>query len=265
MRIVETEAIVLKSFSLADADKIILFLTRDAGLVRLTVRGAKRLKSRFTGSLEPFTVAEIVYTQKEESELGRLSQSEVVESYFHLSKRLNVLNTLSYLSEILAATTPPQEPNDKLYRMVRACLSAAEAVNDDLEAVRYVAAYFEIWLLRLGGFLPDFQTCVQCHTKIKEKAVYYRLAEARLICVDCADNNDRRSETLPPRLYKLLRTALAAPPLKFVEAAKKLAVSQDDLQAITHRLLRKLLEYEPRYWSNDFALEDNQQEVEQAA
>ena len=86
MKIIETESIALKSYSLGEADKIILFLTSQSGLVRLTVRGAKRLRNRFGGRLEPFTVARIAYGQKEESELGRLLEIETVESYFHLAR-----------------------------------------------------------------------------------------------------------------------------------------------------------------------------------
>jgi DNA repair protein RecO (recombination protein O) len=268
MKIVETEAIILKSQSLGDADKIILCLTRKAGLVRLSVRGAKRLKSRFTGSLEPFTVADIIYTLKEDQELGRLSQSALVESYFHLAARLNILNSLSYLAELLAAMSPPQEPNEKLYRMVKAALEAIEAVKEDLTAVRYLVSYFELWLLRLGGFLPDFQSCVRCHTKIKDKldkTVYYRPVEARLICADCADEHDFRANPLAPRLYQFLRAALGLSPLKFVEYAQRLAENQENVDAVTHRLLRKILEYEPRYWSHDFELEESVRAVEQTA
>lgn len=267
MKIVETEAIILKTQSLAEADKIILCLARQTGLVRLSVRGAKRLKSRFSGALEPFTVADIIYAQKEEQELGRLSQSSVVASYFHLADKLNVLNSLSYCAELLAAMTPPQEPSEKLYRMVRAALAAVETVQNDLRAVRWVTAYFEIWLLRLGGFLPDFQTCVGCRVKIKEKTdqtVYYRLAEARLLCVDCADEIDRRSQPLAPNLYQLLRAALISPPLKFVEFAVKLDVDPDELAGVVHRLLRKILEYEPRYWRHDFEIEESVAQLEAA-
>lgn len=264
MKIVETEAIVLKSYSLAEADKIVLCLTRQEGFVKLSVRGAKRLKSRFSGSLEPFTIADIIYSQKEETELGRLTQAEVSESYFHLATRLNVLNSLSYLAEILAVTTPPHEPNEKLYRMVRACLAAVGTVKDDLNAVRLVVSYFETWLLRLGGFLPDFRSCVNCRRDIADKPVFYRAVEARLICVDCA-GNDRRGVTLSPRLHKVLRTALSVPPLKFVAAAQLLEIGSEDLESVTHRLLIKLLEYEPRYWTADYELESDSNIIGKAA
>lgn len=258
MKIIETEAIILKSISLAEADKIVSCLTRQAGLVRLSVRGARRLKSRFSGRLEPFTIAEITYGQKEDSELGKLFQAEIVESYFPLAKRLNVLNAMSYLSEILTAITPAQESNDKLYRMARACLAAVNEVNRDLPAVRFLVAYFELWLLRLAGFLPDFQSCSNCRRKITQNPVYYISTEARLLCSVCAAKH-RLSQALPADLHKVLRAALVLPPQKFVETAKKINVQQEAIEEITHRLLRKILEYDPQYWSQDFEFDEIEQ------
>ncbi len=74
MGLVETEGLVLKSYSLAEADKIVVLLTQNEGLVRGVAKGAKRLKSRFGGGLEPFSVVQISYFQKEERELVSLCQ-----------------------------------------------------------------------------------------------------------------------------------------------------------------------------------------------
>jgi DNA repair protein RecO (recombination protein O) len=59
MPLVETESLILKSYSLAEADKIVVFLTQDQGLVRGVAKGAKRLKSRFGGALEPFSIVDL--------------------------------------------------------------------------------------------------------------------------------------------------------------------------------------------------------------
>ena len=256
MKVVETEAIILKNYSLAEADKIIWCLTRENGMVRLSVRGAKRLKSRFGGSLEPFTVAEIVYGQKDEAELGNLFQAEVLSSYFHLAARLNVLQALSYLAEMLTAIAPPHEPNEVLFRMVRACLAAVDQEREDLAAVRLVVIYFELWLLRLAGFLPDFQTCGTCQTQLRDEAAYYNQNEARLICRECG-SGQRREDPLAPNLLRALRRALTAPPQTFIQSVKKLNVSQTALETLTHRLLRRILEYDPSFWTADFELEAN--------
>ena len=56
MSLLETEGLVLKTYNLAEADRIVVFLTHGHGLVRGVAKGAKRLKSKFGSSLEPYTV-----------------------------------------------------------------------------------------------------------------------------------------------------------------------------------------------------------------
>ncbi len=74
MGLVETEGLILKSYSLAEADKIVILLTKNEGIIRGVAKGANRLKSRFGGGLEPFSIVRINYFQKEERELVSISQ-----------------------------------------------------------------------------------------------------------------------------------------------------------------------------------------------
>ena len=64
MALIETESLVLKSYNLAEADKIVVLLTHDHGVVRGVAKGAKRLKSKFGSGLEPFSVVHSTYFQK---------------------------------------------------------------------------------------------------------------------------------------------------------------------------------------------------------
>lgn len=122
MGLVETEGLILKSYSLAEADKIVVFLTQNQGLVRGVAKGAKRLKSKFGGSLEPFTVAQIEYFQKEERELVSIRESETVKSYFESASEPVFLQKLAYIAELLTEFAPPHDPNERLYRIVKVCL-----------------------------------------------------------------------------------------------------------------------------------------------
>lgn len=60
----ETGAFVLRTFTIKEADKVCVFFTRDAGKLRGVAHGARKLKSRFGASLEPFTEVSLVYFQK---------------------------------------------------------------------------------------------------------------------------------------------------------------------------------------------------------
>jgi DNA repair protein RecO (recombination protein O) len=159
MPLYETESIVLKSFSLAEADRIVVFLTQDHGLVRAVAKGAKRMKSRFGSTLEPFSTVRLNYFQKEDRELVSIQDVELLSSCFHQASEPAFLQTFSYIAELLIAFAPPHDPNETLYRMVRACIDSGSSSENELASV---SLYFELWLLRLGGYLPDWTRCREC-------------------------------------------------------------------------------------------------------
>src|SRR3954453_9040188 len=101
MPLIETESIVLKSYNLAEADRIVVLLTHDHGVVRGVAKGAKRLKSRFGSGLEPFSEVRATYFQKENIELVSLQSSELIRSNFEMASEPDFLQKFSYLSDLL--------------------------------------------------------------------------------------------------------------------------------------------------------------------
>ncbi len=68
-RYIETEALILRTYNLAEADKIVVCLSRSAGLIRGVAKGCRKLRNRFGASLEPFTLINLTYYEKENQEL----------------------------------------------------------------------------------------------------------------------------------------------------------------------------------------------------
>jgi DNA repair protein RecO (recombination protein O) len=159
MPVVDTEAIVLKTYPLGDADKIVVFFTRAQGVVRGVARGAKRLKTRFGGGLEPFSEIQLSFFQKEERELVSVSAIELRSSCFGIASHPGFFNEFSYLAQALIELTPPHQANDALYRMVRLCLEVASAAPNRIYGI---SVYFKVWLLRLAGFMPSWSNCDAC-------------------------------------------------------------------------------------------------------
>lgn len=183
MALVETEGLILKSYSLAEADKIVVFLSQHQGLIRGVAKGAKRLKSKFGGSLEPFTIASITYFQKEDRELVSISQIELIKSYFDNAADPEFLQKFAYIAELLTEFAPPHDPNETLYRMVKVCLEAAANNPHNLESV---VLYFEFWLLRLGGYLPDWSRCENCRRIFDSVEKTNLQMNFQLLCQPCS-------------------------------------------------------------------------------
>src|SRR6185295_15303764 len=140
----KTEALLLRTYALKEADKICVFLTRDQGKVRGVAHGARKLKSRFGSSLEPFTEVALSYFQKEGRELVSVSNCDIVRSHFDRAPRdVETASAFSYMAELLTEFLPDHEPNERLYRLVTATLDEIEEGNDLARVLRY----FETWLL----------------------------------------------------------------------------------------------------------------------
>ncbi|MEJ7618409.1 MAG: DNA repair protein RecO [Pyrinomonadaceae bacterium] len=215
MGIIETEAVVLRVYKLADADKIVIALTRDAGLIRGVARGARKLKSRFGAALEPYTLSSLQYYEKENRELVSLRQAEVLRSHFDLVRSEGVYNALQYIGELTIEFVPPREPNALMFRMLRACL---EAMADEPARYPLVVRYFEVWLLKLAGLLPDDTVCGGCNRQLEtSEPAFYRTGEA-VYCQLCTSNAGR---TLSLTLREQLRLARTSSPTQFMRLVER--------------------------------------------
>src|SRR5688500_16773151 len=111
MPLFETESLVLKSYNLAESDKIVVLLTREHGVIRGVAKGAKRLKSKFGSALEPFSVILAEYFQKDSSELVAIQKADLITSNFRAAGNPEFLQKFSYLVEVLITFSPPHDPN----------------------------------------------------------------------------------------------------------------------------------------------------------
>jgi DNA repair protein RecO (recombination protein O) len=243
MTLRETEAIVLRTFKLAEADKIAVFLTKRFGLVRGVAKGARRLKSRFGASLEPFTLISLGFYEKEGRELLSIRHTEIIRSFFGLARENEAVGGMEYLSELAMEFAPPHQPDERFYRMMKACLAAVE---EDPNRWHALVRYFEIWSLRLSGFLADVDACGSCGRNLSMigQGQVYATPEFVLRCEACAG---RAGLKLTADVYHLIRAARREPPQgwaeRFINAQQQ---SQDSIALMTRGLVERHLERRPR-------------------
>src|ERR1041384_2887570 len=162
----KTEAFVLRTYTLKEADKICVFLTKDQGKVRGVAHGARKLRSRFGSALEPFSV----------------STCDILRSHFERAARdVGTASAFSYMAELLTEFLPEHEPNEHLYRLVLATL---EAIEDQVE-LSQILRYFEAWVLKLVGFFPDTSQCATCDSRISDGESAFLTAEGAPRCAAC--------------------------------------------------------------------------------
>jgi hypothetical protein len=187
------DALILRTYALGEADRIVVFLTRDRGKKRGVAKSARRPRSRFTGALEPLSEVRVAYFESERRELVGLNYADTVRSPLSLVRR----PALAPLAPGTAGSpagrpgigvTPADGADDSAAATVRAGAQAVDALGyvgyfaelldewaQDADAderlyrlgasmldalgagvpVEPLARYFEYWLLRLQGLYPE--------------------------------------------------------------------------------------------------------------
>ncbi len=212
MPLIENETIVLKSHDLAEADRIIVALTRDHGVIRGVAKGIKRLNSKFGSSLEPFNIINLIYFQREDRELVSVQNAELLRSNFTVASRPEMLSAYSYFGDLMLAFTLPGDPNQVLFRMLKACLETDIVIGSDNLLLRF---YFESWLLRLAGVLPDWRCCHTCGHEFSDSERPAFDSAQHLVCENC--HGGRLTGPLSPGWLASLRSVRKENPEDFAK------------------------------------------------
>jgi DNA repair protein RecO (recombination protein O) len=234
-----TDAYVLRTYSLAEADKICVFLSKESGKIRGVAHGARKMKSRFGSALEPFTEVSLTFFHKEGRELVSISGCEILRSHFYSAARdVQTAGAFSYMAEMLVEFLPENEPNERLYRLVSATLQSIEEGGDLSRLLRY----FETWLLRLMGFFPDTSQCSVCGERPADTDSLFLSGEGAPRCMTCSGG---RGFEVDLELRRIIREILRLHPTQF--ARKRFAAERlSQLAQINYHIVRHVLERDLR-------------------
>ena len=207
----DAQAFVLRTYKLAEADKICVLLTRQSGKLRGVAYGARKLRSRFGSSLEPFTEISLTYFEKDGRELVSISHAEIVRSHYEQAAGSVVAGAaMSYMSDLCCEFLPDHEPSDTVYRLLTATLDAFGEHADSHALVRY----FEVWLLKLAGFYPDLRRCGGCDLPTSADADIWLSGDGAPQCPTCSSG---RGVRVTPAVRSTISRILAEPPARFAE------------------------------------------------
>lgn len=225
MSLQQSEAFILRSFNVGEQDKIVVFFSRDKGIMRGIAKGARKFDNRFGSSLEPLSLVKIFYYEKERKDLVTVSNCDILESFFDIQKDLKTNYTLSYFAELIEGFFPARAQEDLLFRLLLSVLHSVEGKGD----LDFIISYFEAWLLKINGVLPDLEKCKKCFKPIKNSG-WLSPKKDGFFCRRCATY---KKEKVTPVLGSFLRWIKKNPPPK----KGVLPFSAPEIEAI-----RKILE-----------------------
>ncbi len=206
----ESEAIVLRTYPLRESDLLVTLFTRLEGKVRGVARAAKKSRRRFGGALEPLTYIKVSYEDRERQELARLDSCEVLESPLASEVSYPRAVALGHVAELLDELLPDRESNDAVFRLALSVLAQLRGQEFWLPIT-----YFDLWMARLMGYLPELSECLNCGRSLNGSRAYFHALADGLVC---PEHKRLASSEMSAESRKLAAQMLRAP-LSTMDAA----------------------------------------------
>jgi len=205
----KTEAVVLRSFRLGEADRVLHLYTLARGRVGAVAKGVRKTKSRFGGRLEPLSHVELVLHQGG-GELQTVTGAELVRSHREAREDPYRLGVGLVGMEAMLRLFPEQEANERAFRALARFLDLLDGlgpVDRRLTSLDPLVLSFQLKLLWLSGYLPHLTSCAECGGA--GPFVGYSPAAGGAVCRSCAADSLALSPAGLAGIEGLLRRPLA--------------------------------------------------------
>ncbi|MDY6847692.1 MAG: DNA repair protein RecO [Geoalkalibacter sp.] len=202
MKLLRSEAIVLRRIDYGEADRIVTLYARDAGLIKGFAAHARGSRRRFGAALEPFARITLHWQSARGDGLARLREAELQDLRPDLRAELDTLSLAAYGCEVLEALFADGEPHADVFDVLEAYLAALPAGTAQERAA--FKLLFELRLLRAAGYLPHLLHCAECGETATPSQVAFSAERGGRLCPSCA-GSDFRLRLSPLTLGTLAR------------------------------------------------------------
>jgi DNA repair protein RecO (recombination protein O) len=205
----KTEAVVLRSLRLGEADRVLHLYTEDRGRVGAVAKGVRRIKSRFGGRLEPLSRVKLVLHEGR-GELCTITAADTVHAHATLRERRASIERATDACDAVLRLFDAAEPNQPAYNLL--CHELALLDADSTLATRAQALAFRMKLLLAAGFVPELAGCASCGER--EHLGAFSAAAGGVVCGSC----EAGSFALDGAAHQFMVAALARPLAEAPEA-----------------------------------------------
>ena len=194
MPLYRDEGVVLRTWKLGEADRIVVLFTKGHGKVRAVGKGVRKTKSKFGSRLEP--TSHVALQLYEGRELDIVTQVETIDRLSPLRDDLDRFTRATALLEAVDALAQDRAPDSRLYAMLTGALRTLAEQDHPL-----VVPGFFLKLLAHEGFQPRVDACASCDEDAD--LVAFDLDEGGLLC-----RQHRRGQPVSPAAVHLLQLML---------------------------------------------------------
>jgi DNA repair protein RecO (recombination protein O) len=198
----KTEAVVLRSIRLGEADRVLHLYTEDRGRIGAVAKGVRRVKSRFGGRLEPLSRVKLVMHEGR-SDLCTITAADTVHAHATLRERRDSIERATDACDAVLKLFDAAEPNRPAYNLL--CHELALLDSDAQLATFAQALAFRMKLLLAAGFVPELAACAACGERQHLGA--FSAAAGGVVCPAC----EAAAFALDQEAHQFMAEAIAKP------------------------------------------------------
>lgn len=243
-RLYKTEAIVLRTMDLGEADRVLTVLTPRLGKLRVIAKGVRRPRSRIGGGLQPFSDVQLVLAAGRTFDV--VTSASLEDPHLGLRNDLHSTAAAWYVGELADRFCEGAADSHGAFRLLAQALSALDAGPEVEREV--VARWFELALLDAMGFRPELARCLECASPIEPEGNGYMPVGGGVVCPQCL-HTAHGARSVSPDALKVLRH-LQRSPLVAVLRLKLSATVRREVERLLQATVSAVLERELR--SRDF-------------
>lgn len=237
MPVQKTEAIVLGYHPLGEADRIVIFCTKEFGNIRAVARGCRKVKSRLCGRLEILTYGTLVFYERADKDLHVVNSFDVTEPFQVLREELLKMAYCSYLAELIQRVEFSGDADSDTFDLMLETMSIMKDAHDPEVLVRA----FEIRFLQNAGLSPQLDSCMVCSNDVGT-SLKFDVARGGVLCGECKGSSglSARGSIVPiSRGTVELMKRMQRTPLKLITRLGVLETSRRELR----KVLRSFISY----------------------
>ncbi len=177
-----TQGLVIKEMNVGENDRLITLLTKEYGILKAYVAGAKSIKSKRSAACSLLTYSAFTVTRKGEN--YRIIEAETISSFFTMGMDIEILSLCQYFCELASVFVGAMTPNEEFLRLI---LNSMHFLTKESKYPLLIKAITEFRIAVISGYSPNLVACDGCG-KFEDDIFFFNMENGSLICKDCAEN-----------------------------------------------------------------------------
>lgn len=232
-----TNVINLKSYSISEADKIILMYSKEKGLIRGVAKGIKKTNSKLGGRMEVFVANKMMLSKGRN--LDTICQAEALNTFFNLRNDINKLFYAMYCCEVVTNFGIENDPNsEEIFNLFYTFLENISKAETKEQVMLFVIR-FQLKIMNITGYSIELSTCVRCQKLSPADELYFSIEQGGLLCSHCGINVTKKIR-IHNKIKEFLKTLLVE---EFTTHTKYDDLATEIVCEKCINLLKKYIEY----------------------